>query len=162
MMKARVLVVADATHARALRAALADDHSLTVTDDVAHGRALASTGAFLAVLTVGIVGATIEGAPAIEPGVDANRIRTAVVDAKARLAMQQRALSRRDDVGAVPYDDYIELARYAATRRYLMAILTRHGGSVTDAARGAKMKRESLHRLLRRHHLIADDFRDHT
>ena len=49
----------------------------------------------------------------------------------------------------------------AFTRRYLLAVLSRHGGRVTDAARGAHMKRESLHRLLRRHHVIADDFREY-
>ncbi len=161
-MKAPVLVVADATHARAIRTALADAYSLTITDDVAHGRALASTGAFLAVIAVGVEDGAIDGAATVKAGTDATRIRAVVLDAAAGLAVQQRALSRRDDVGAVPYDDYIELARYAATRRYLMALLTRHGGSVTNAARGAKMKRESMHRLLRRHHLIAEDFRDHT
>lgn len=69
--------------------------------------------------------------------------------------------ARRDDpVTALLYEDYSELARYGVTRRYLIALLLRHNGSVTDAARGADMKRESLHRLLRRHHLNADDFRE--
>ena len=160
-MKPPVLVVADVAYARAIRAALAEDHSLTVTDDVEHGRALASTGAFLAVIAVAVAKGSIEGACDLVPGLDANQIRAAVVVARSGLADQQRMVSRRDDVGAVPYDDYIELARYAATRRYLMALLSRHGGSVTDAARSAQMKRESLHRLLRRHHLFADDYRDH-
>jgi hypothetical protein len=31
---------------------------------------------------------------------------------------------------------------------------------VTDAAKAAGMVRESLHRLIRRHHLDADTFRD--
>lgn len=40
------------------------------------------------------------------------------------------------EVGAVPYD-CIELARYTSIPRYLMALLSRHRGSVTDAARAA-------------------------
>lgn len=45
-------------------------------------------------------------------------------------------------------------------RRYLLALLGRHSGSVTDAARGAKLKRESLHRLMRRYQVHADELRD--
>jgi transcriptional regulator of acetoin/glycerol metabolism len=161
-MKVPVLVVVVAAHARAIRTALADDFAVTFTENPAHGRALASTGAFLAVLTAGRPDTSIAGAVVIELGAEAAVIHGAVGDAMARLAGVQRRQAGSDDVGAVPYEEYIELARYAATRRYLMALLARHAGSVTDAARGAKMKRESLHRLLRRHHLIADDFRDRT
>lgn len=73
---------------------------------------------------------------------------------------QGQELDDPDPIGALAYEEYIELARYASTRRYLIAVLHRHGGSVTEAARSAKMKRESLHRLMRRHHLAADQFRD--
>lgn len=159
-MKALVLVVAAATHARTIRTVLAEEYRVIVTEEPVHGRALASTSAFLAVLTVGVADASIPGAVAIEAGADPSSVRAAVMAAIARHAATQRAAARCDDVGAVPYEEFIDLARYAATRRYLMALLSRHGGSVTDAARGASMKRESLHRLLRRHHLIADDFRD--
>lgn len=161
-MKAPVLVVASTMHARAIQSALANDFSVTVTEDPRHGDALASTRAFLAVILVGVAAGTIRHAIVVEPDADALGIRSAVVDAVARLAREQRHDARSDLIGVVPYDDYIELAHYAATRRYLMALLGRHAGSVTDAARDAKMKRESLHRLLRRHHVSADDFRDHT
>ena len=161
-MKAPVLVVVVGAQARAIRTALADDYAVTFTEDPAHGRALASTGAFLVVLTAGVPDPSIAGVVAIEPGAETAVIRGAVIDAMARLGVVNHTRAGSDDVAAVPYEEYIELARYAATRRYLMALLARHAGSVTDAARGAKMERESLHRLLRRHHLIADDFRDRT
>lgn len=161
-MKVPVLVVAAATHARAVRAALADDYSLTVTEDPDEGRALASTGGYLAVLNVGASEKTIKGAVELEGDAGAAAIQATVMQAIGRVEAAHRAHARTDDVGTVPYEDYIELARYAATRRYLMALLSHHGGSVTDAARGAKMKRESLHRLLRRHHLIAEDFRERS
>ncbi|MEJ7598387.1 MAG: hypothetical protein WKG01_10790 [Kofleriaceae bacterium] len=161
-MKLPVLVVAAATHARAVRTAIGDDYSLTVTDDPDQGRALAATGGYLAVLTVGAVDETFRGAMELEADAGAASIQAAVHQAVRRLEEAHRAQARTDVVGTVPYDDYIELARYAATRRYLMALLSHHGGSVTDAARGAKMKRESLHRLLRRHHLIAEDFRERS
>ena len=151
-------LVAVAKHARGFRAALADDYSVTVAEEPTYGRALASTGAFLAVLVVGGGESPIPGGVDIEAGADPAMIVAAVVNAMARLAPTQRVEARLDEVGAVPYEEYIELARYAATRRYLMALLTRHGGSVTDAARGAKMKRESLHRLLRRHHLVTGPY----
>lgn len=161
-MKVPVLVVAAATHARAVRGALADDYSLTVTEDPDEGRALAATGGYLAVLTVGAGDKTLKGAIEIEADAGAASIHAAVQQAVGRLEEAHRIQARTDVVGTVTYDDYIELARYAATRRYLMALLSHHGGSVTDAARGAKMKRESLHRLLRRHHLIAEDFRERS
>lgn len=161
-MKVPVLVVAAATHARAIRTALADDYSVTVVEDVDQGRALASTGGYLAVLTVGVSDAAIKGAIEIETDASAAAIRAALHQALARLESAHRAQACVDEIGTVPYENYIELARYSTTRRYLMALLSHHGGSVTDAARGAKMKRESLHRLLRRHHLIAEDFRERS
>ena len=157
-MKPPVLVIAAGAGAHAVRAALADDFSPTITNDLAHGRALASTGGFLAVIAAAPL--RLEGAVAVDPAGAAAAIVAAVTAAIATSSAADHERARIDAVGAVPYDEYVELARYALTRRYLFALLNRHGGSVTDAARSAKMKRESLHRLLRRYHVIADDFRD--
>ena len=157
-MKPPVLVLVAGVSARAIRAALADDFSPTLTDDVGRGRALASTGGFLALVAVAPL--SLDGAVVIDPDAEPIAIIAAVNAAIAAIAASHRDRARVDEVGAVPYDEYVELARYALTRRYLLALLSRHGGSVTDAARGASMQRESLHRLLRRYHVIADDFRD--
>ena len=156
-MKPPVLALVTGTSARAIRAALAGDFSPTLTDDVERGRALASTGGFLAIVVVAPL--ALDGAVATEPDAEPAAIVAAVNAAIAAKSAAQRQQARADEVGAVPYDEYMELARYALTRRYLLALLSRYRGSVTDAARGANMKRESLHRLLRRHHMIADDFR---
>jgi DNA-binding NtrC family response regulator len=156
-MKPPVLVIIAGADASAIRAALESDFSATITDDSARGRALASTGGFLAVLDAARL--ELDGAVAIDPAADPAAIAAFARVAIATITEAQLDRARADDVGAVPYDEYVELARYALTRRYLLAVLSRHGGSVTDAARGANMKRESLHRLLRRHHVIADDFR---
>lgn len=157
-MKAPVLVVAATTGARAIRAALADELALTVTDDPEQARALVSTGAFVAVLSVGSVDG-FAGAVEIDASASPAMILDAVNTEIERAVAEERERAAADEVGAIPYDNYVELARYAFTRRYLTALLSRHGGSVTDAARGANLKRESLHRLMRRHHVIADDFR---
>jgi len=103
---------------------------------------------------------TLEDAIAIDPAAEPAAIVAAVNAAIAATSAAHRERARVDEVAVVPYDEYVELTRYASTRRYLLALLSRHGGSVTDAARGAHMKRESLHRLLRRHHVSADDFRE--
>ena len=156
-MKPPVLVIVEGA-ARAIRAILADDFSPTITDDIERGRALAATGGFLAVVAVAPL--KLEGAIAIDPDADPAALVASVSASIAELSQSHRERARIDEIGAVPYDDYVDLARYALTRRYLLALLTRHGGIVAEAARGARMKRESLHRLMRRHHVIADDFRD--
>jgi DNA-binding NtrC family response regulator len=59
----------------------------------------------------------------------------------------------------LPYRDAIELARERASRDYLAALLREHEGNVTRAAQAAGMERESLHRLMKRYALRAEDFR---
>ncbi len=153
---APVLLIASGPAVRAIQTALGTKVALTVTDDVVRARALAATGGFLASRGVQPLAGGMREAVAIDPGSDAKLIADAVSSAIER----SQDTNREDPIAALPYEEYIELVRYATTRRYLIALLERHGGSVTDAARGASMKRESLHRLMRRHHLIADDFRD--
>lgn len=158
-MKAPVLVLADAACARLIRTALAGVVSVTTTDDVTRARALASTGAFLCVFATRALTATMPEAIELDPGSPATEIAKTAHVALVRAAAIRYEDARRDEIGAVPYDEYIELARYAMTRRYLLALLARYNGSVTDAARAANMKRESLHRLMRRYHATAEDFR---
>lgn len=153
---APVLLLADALAAGAIEAVLGAEFALTVTDDVERARALAATGGFVAILAAAPLAASFAEAVAIDPTRDASAIAAAVA-----AEIRDRRVDHDERVAALAYDEYIEHARYAMTRRYLMALLHRHRGSVTDAARSAGMVRESLHRLMRRHHVVAEDFRDH-
>jgi two-component system response regulator AtoC len=63
-------------------------------------------------------------------------------------------------LAALPYKDAVEGARDRASRDYLVALMTEFGGNVTRAAERAGMERESLHRLLRKHGLRSDDFKE--
>jgi hypothetical protein len=156
-MKAPVLVVADEAGERAIRAALEPELDVTVTDSVTRARALASTGAFVAAFATTAFATGLPEAVLVDPqsGDIAATARSAIQQAMAR----QFSAARSDEVGALAHEEYVELARYALMRRYLIALLARHNGSVTDAARGADLKRESLHRLMRRYHVDADHFR---
>lgn len=159
-VKPPVLVLATSAGARNVRAALADRFAVTIVEDVAQARALLATGAYLAVVADGPPAKSLPDVVEVDATSEGPVIVKAVAAAIDRLCVARRAAARDDEVGAVPYERFIELARYASIRRYLMSLLSRHRGSVTDAARAANMKRESLHRLLRRHHLLAEDFRD--
>ena len=150
-----ILVLAPSAASKAIQGALGPKAAITATDDLQRARALVATGGFVVILAVEPLASSVRGAIAVDPG-DATVIAKAV-----ETAIGQSHDSRSDDpVSALLYEEFSELARYGVTRRYLIALLRRYNGSVTDAARGADMKRESLHRLLRRHHLNADDFRE--
>lgn len=58
------------------------------------------------------------------------------------------------------YREVMDLARDRTTRDYLVELLHDARGNVTRAAQRAAIERESLHRLMRRYHLRAEDFRD--
>jgi two-component system response regulator AtoC len=57
------------------------------------------------------------------------------------------------------YRDMLDHARDRATREYLVALLRRLDGNVTQAADHAGLERESLHRLLKRHGVKSEDFK---
>jgi two-component system response regulator AtoC len=59
----------------------------------------------------------------------------------------------------LPYREAVEQARDRASHDYLAALLRAHEGNVTRAAQEAGMERESLHRLMKRYGLRAEDFR---
>jgi len=61
---------------------------------------------------------------------------------------------------ALPYRDAVELARDRVSREYLAALLRECHGNVTHAAARAGMERESLHRLMKRHGLRSEDFKE--
>jgi DNA-binding NtrC family response regulator len=60
----------------------------------------------------------------------------------------------------MPYREVVDLARDRVSRDYLVALLKEFKGHVTHAAERAGMERESLHRLLKRYGVKADDFKE--
>ena len=60
----------------------------------------------------------------------------------------------------LPYKEAVEAARDRLSRDYLVALMRELHGNVTHAAERAGMERESLHRLLRRHGLHSEDFKE--
>jgi DNA-binding NtrC family response regulator len=56
----------------------------------------------------------------------------------------------------------VERARDRASRNYLVQLMALFHGNVTRAAKHARMTRESLHRVLKKHDVRSDDFKDHA
>jgi DNA-binding NtrC family response regulator len=61
----------------------------------------------------------------------------------------------------MPYREVVDLARDRVSRDYLVVLLKEFNGHVTHAAERAGMERESLHRLLKRYGVKAEDFKEH-
>jgi hypothetical protein len=167
-MRACVLIAAPSLLARRLADGLSGRFPLMCCIDSRRAEALIATAHFQAIVVAdGFLPAALDAtnAPVIAVGADVD-----VADVATRLVAaveQHRSLDR--EAGAellvltrLDYDSYIELVRFRETRRYLLGLMHRHRGSVTDAARGAGIVRESLHRLLRRHGVDADMFRDNA
>ena len=157
-MKVPVLLVAPAAAADALSKQLAKDFTVTTVEDLDRARALVQVGAFPLVVASDPFRGKLSGAVEVNAGDEASvaSIRTAA----ARAIEADRDDAGASDLAAIPYAEYLELARYASTRRYLVGLMRLHRGSVTDAARATGLVRESLHRLLRRHHVEAETFRE--
>lgn len=64
------------------------------------------------------------------------------------------------DLATLSYREVIALSRDRMTREYLIAVLKAVKGNVTQAAERAGVERESVHRLLKRYGLRADDYRE--
>lgn len=64
----------------------------------------------------------------------------------------------RGDLGT--WTDAMNAGRFEFGRRYLEGVLKRFDGRVSDAASFSGVERESFYRLLRRHRLNPDDFRE--
>jgi two-component system response regulator AtoC len=98
---------------------------------------------------------TVERAVAV-----AARETIAVEDLPPEIAAPPPGATRAAALASLPYKDAIAEARDRVTRDYLVALLREFGGNVTRAAERAGMERESLHRLLRRHGLRSEDFKE--
>ncbi len=165
-MKPCILIAAPPVLNRRLSDALGAVFTVMTCPDRDRAEALLAVACFQAiVLADGFVAATNDpdGVPVIRVGANAEpaKVRDEVVAAVDRRKVEERRRAREGrTLTELEYDEYIELVRFKATRRYLLALMDRHRGSVTDGARGAGMVRESLHRLLRRHDVEADRFRE--
>lgn len=157
-----ILIVAPPTVARKLSEAIGDRHRVITCPDPERATALASTGTYLAIVMVTGYARLATDAPIIQvAGAPAPRMVDELAEIGGRARVEQRARAAElSHLAALPYDEYIALARSGATRDYLLALLRRHGGVVSEAARAAGILRETLHRLLRRHDVEPGWFRD--
>jgi DNA-binding NtrC family response regulator len=64
-----------------------------------------------------------------------------------------------DVLATLPYREAVDLARERVSRDYITTLLRELEGNVTKAAERAGMERETLHRLMRRYGIRAEDFR---
>ncbi len=65
-----------------------------------------------------------------------------------------------DAMATHPLRDVVDQARERVTHDDLSALMREFKGNVTKAAARAGMERESLHRLLKKHGIRSDDFRE--
>ncbi len=88
---------------------------------------------------------------------ESDQITTASLPAEVR----GHALSKgARSLAEMTYREAVDTARDDAARRYLEVLLAEHQGNVTAAAAKAGVERESFHRLLRRHGLRAEAWRE--
>lgn len=161
-MARQVLIAAPPRIARKLCDAIGDQFEVVTCSDPQRAMALAATGTFLAIVkTTGFARLTTD-IPIVRvsepPGRDFLE-ELAAIRSRARLDHRTRA-SGLVYLAQLSYDEYVALARARTTRDYLLALLHRHRGIVAEAAREAGLLRETLHRLIRRHHINPDWFRD--
>jgi hypothetical protein len=161
-MARRVLIAAPPRVARKLSDVIGDQFEVVICTEPKKAMALAATGTYLAIVkTPGFAQLTTD-VPIVRVAETAGR---GVVDELtairngARLDQRARGSSLAY-LAALSYDDYVALARARATRDYLLALLREHRGVVAEAAREAGLLRETLHRLIRRHDIDPDWFRD--
>lgn len=156
-----ILIAAPPRLARKLAETIGDRFEITSCSEPERAMALAVVGNYLAVVMPAGFAALITEAPILlttdAPG-------DAILDQLAALAERARGdqRSRGDELAylaALPYDEYVALARARAMRDYLLALLRRHHGVVAEAARGAGLLRETLHRLIRRYDIDPSWFR---
>lgn len=161
-MAPQVLVVGPPRTARRLAEQLGGDLDVVTCTDPERAAALASVGTFLAIVQHVDTPALVTDLALVRVG---DRIGPEAMEALAALRAgvrrDQRARAvRLKHLASLPYDEYVALAKHRTTRDYLLALLRRHRGVVSEAAREAGLLRETLHRLIRRHDIDPDWFRD--
>lgn len=161
-MARQVLIAASPRIARKLSEAIGDEFEVASCSDPEKAMALAATGTYLAIVQTAGFATLATDTPIVRVAETAGH---EVIDElhaireRARLDQRARATDHAH-LAALPYDEYIAMARARATRDYVLALLCRHRGVVVEAARAAGLLRETLHRLIRRHDIDPDWFRD--
>lgn len=166
-MKACVLIACPVDQGAALALVLSEFATMRASEPL-HAELLATIGTFRAIVAaegylVGVNDTDVSEAPIIRidrgmaladlPGVVAGGIARAHRDDHRRATELER-------LTALPYSTYLDMVRFRATRRYLLGLMRRHRGSVTEASLTAGIARESLHRQLRQHDVDAEAFRE--
>jgi len=160
-MKPCVLVAGPPPLCRRFSEAVSERFTVMTCIDRMRAAALVDSGWFQAVVAVGEF---LSSSPDVVR-VDVNTEPVRVLELVTTAVERRRAADRTEapelvGLGTLKYDEYIEVVRFRATRAYLLGLMHRHRGSVTEASRSAGIVRESLHRLLRRHDIDADTFRE--
>lgn len=166
-MKACVLIASSADRAAAVAEALGSFETMCTSDEV-RAELLATIGRFQAVVVddgflLRLQQSEVGGAPVIrlDPTITLAELVGIVASAIRRSRDDDhRGASDLAPLTALPYSTYLDLVRFRATRRYLLGLMRRHHGSVTEASLTAGIARESLHRQLRRHDVDPDAFRE--
>jgi len=161
-MARQVLIAAPARTARKLSETIGDRFELATCTDREKAMALAATGTFLAIVTTAGFAELTTDVPIITVGdAPGPEVVEQLIALRDRAPLDQRTRAAElAYLAALPYDEYIARARARATRDYLIALLRRHRGVVVEAARATGLLRETLHRLVRRHDIDPDWFRD--
>jgi DNA-binding NtrC family response regulator len=97
-------------------------------------------------------------------------VARAVAQAQETPGAAEEARAHEDRFGAaaesvevsVGFHHAVELARDAASRRYLVGLMRLFRGNVTQAATRAGMTRESLHRVLKKYDVRSEDHKQTT
>lgn len=161
-MARHVLVAAPSRIAKRLSDLICDQFEVVTCTDPEKAAALAATGTYLAIVKTAGFSKLVTEAPIVRVAeTAAPQLLQELATIRERAGLDQRTRAAElAHLAALPYDEYIALARARATRDYLLALLRRHGGVVTEAARASGLLRETLHRMIRRHDIDANWFRD--
>lgn len=166
-MKACVLVAAPADRLGPVAEAVGAFATRRVSDE-ARAELLATLGHFQAVVVADrflarLTQEQLGGCPLIRLGPTPDLPGLAATVVAAVRNGHEADLGQAEDLerlSRLPYEEYIDVVRFRATRRYLLGLMQRHRGSVTEASLAAGIARESLHRQLRRHDVDAHRFRE--
>jgi DNA-binding NtrC family response regulator len=161
-MARKVLIAAPPRIVRKLADAIASQFDVVTCTEPEKAIALAAVGTYLAIVKTKDFAQLVTDNPVVRVGEPAEQNLVdelvAIRDAAGR---DQRARAQGlAYLATLSYEEYVVLVRARSTRDYLLARLGRHSGVVAEAAREAGLLRETLHRLIRRHDINPDWFRD--
>jgi len=161
-MARHVLVAAPSRIAKRLSDLIGDRFEVVACTDPEKAAALAATGTYLAIVkTAGFANLATETPIICVAETAPSDLLNELAGIRERARSDQRTRAGElAHLAALPYDEYIALSRAHATRDYLLALLRRHHGVVAEAARASGLLRETLHRLIRRHDIDSNWFRD--